>query len=57
MRGMGVLGFFGSCGARCVAADKCFAGDFFVYATGEPSLWNLRKFSICNGRNCNLTKC
>lgn len=42
MRGMGVLGFFGSCGARCLAADKCFAGDIFCICNG-----GIQSFGIC----------
>lgn len=42
MRGMGVLGFFGSCGTRCVAADKCFAGDIFCICNG-----GIQSFGIC----------
>lgn len=41
MRGMGVLGFFGSCGARCVATDKCFAGDIFCICNGRTQSYGI----------------
>lgn len=61
MRGMGVLGFFGSCGALCVAADKCFSGNISCICNGSTQLYigylRCPNFSICSGHYCNLTKC